>query len=286
MAWDFAAEIHALTTFDADLAGTTGSLSGENLTLHVNQWLNDGAKEIINTLPSTLLLECSTTSTLDNTATTLTNLDSKGPLIDIIRKDGVRFQPCRVIPPTHRGRIDDPEDLFSFATKSDPVYYIVANTLHIKPTPTATETAEVTHVAYPTVVFSNDTINNFPDQAEYLVVLYAASKALQHRMNELQTKIPIHSDQDGSYSSPSASSQGWEIVRNWLEGEEDTEMASMTMQALNNEMQQFVGEYQWYQSQLAQVKQDYIQGLKLIAGGGVQTTQAPPAQRAQAEEAA
>ena len=54
-----------------------------------------------------------------------------------------------------------------------------AATLYVKPTPEATQTAIVHHISYPTVNVSDvSVIANFPDEAEYLVVLYTAIRQL------------------------------------------------------------------------------------------------------------
>ena len=50
MAWDYAAQIHALTGFDGNL-DSTASEEGENYDVLATQWLTDAAKEIINILP-------------------------------------------------------------------------------------------------------------------------------------------------------------------------------------------------------------------------------------------
>ena len=51
MAWDFAAQIHALTGFDADSSDNTEV--GETFRIMTAQWLKDAAKEVIkiHTLP-------------------------------------------------------------------------------------------------------------------------------------------------------------------------------------------------------------------------------------------
>ena len=45
MAWDFAAQIHSLSGFDADTE--SASETGENFSVLAQQWLTDAAKEII-----------------------------------------------------------------------------------------------------------------------------------------------------------------------------------------------------------------------------------------------
>ena len=53
-------------------------------------------------------------------------------------------------------------------------------TLFVKPTPTNAQPSNVSYVAYPTIDVDADTLDipNFPDEATYLVVTYAASRQL------------------------------------------------------------------------------------------------------------
>ena len=190
MAWDFAAEIHALSNFDADLSGTTNSTSGENLHLHTNQWLTDGAKEIINLLPDKLKAKCGTVSLVNETNGTTLDMDGKGEILHVTREnaDAGYYTPCRQIPAMYGDLSNDSNNIIYYATATDPVYWIESNssnasTLFIKPTPTDNQPAKVVHISYPTVAYTNTSIDNFPDEAEYLVVLYAAIKAATHELN-------------------------------------------------------------------------------------------------------
>jgi len=147
----------------------------------------DACKEIINQLPANLKAKCATRSTLNNSATTL-DLDGKGDIIHVVRlsADSGGYQiPCREIPSRYGDLSNDPNDLNYYATASDPVFWVSANssgnpTLFVKPLPTANQPAYVNHIAYPSVDVSSSTveIENFPDEATYLVVLYAASRQL------------------------------------------------------------------------------------------------------------
>ena len=79
MAWDFGAEIHALSGFDADDTSTTAT-SGETLSAHATQWLTDGAKEVINILSknaSYLNLLTSSNTLSDATGATLSLNNAK-----------------------------------------------------------------------------------------------------------------------------------------------------------------------------------------------------------------
>ena len=82
---------------------------------------------------------------------------------------------------------NDSDNMIYGATSTDPIYYIESNssgasTLFVKPTPTANQPAKVYHISYPTVTYSQNIIANFPDEAEHLVVLYAAIKATEYMM--------------------------------------------------------------------------------------------------------
>ena len=73
------------------------------------------------------------------------------------------------------------------ASVTDPVYWILSSgdaaILNVIPTPTENQTADVYHIGYPSVDVSSDsTIANFPDEAEYLVVLYTAIKVAESVM--------------------------------------------------------------------------------------------------------
>ena len=73
------------------------------------------------------------------------------------------------------------------ASATDPVYWTGSDDsgdpkLFVKPTPTAARPAKIYHIAYPTVTYDNTAIVNFPDEAEHLVVLYAAIKATEYMM--------------------------------------------------------------------------------------------------------
>jgi len=147
----------------------------------------DACKEIINQLPEKLKIKCSTVSLLNNSSTTM-DLDAVGDILHVTRlsANSGGFQvPCREIPAQFGGLATDSNDLNYYGTASDPVYWVASNTsdvgtLFVKPDPEATQVAYVHHISYPTVDVSASTVEiaNFPDEATYLVVLYAAARQL------------------------------------------------------------------------------------------------------------
>ena len=158
-----------------------------------NQWAADACREIIHQLPAKLKAKCSAATTLNN-STTVMDMDGVGEILHVTRDsaDSGGFQvEAREISAKHGGLATDSSDLIYYGTASDPVYWIDGNTsdastLYVKPTPTANQTAVVHHISYPSVSVADvDTIVNFPDEAEPLVVLYVASKmALQFSTTE------------------------------------------------------------------------------------------------------
>ena len=157
-----------------------------------DQWAADACKEIIHVLPAKLKAKCSTVSTLNNSATTL-DMDGIGDILHVTRlsADSGGYQvAAREIPAQYGGLAEDSSDLNYYGTASDPVYWVDSSsgvsTLKVKPTTTADQTAIVHHITYPTVNVSDvSIIANFPDEAEYLVVLYVATRQLHQYMNNI-----------------------------------------------------------------------------------------------------
>ena len=173
MAWDFAAEIHALTGFDADNSGTTAS--GETYRVHATQWLTDSAKEVINRLPANLLKLCSSQQTFTSGSANTLNT---GKILEVFRNDGDIDQPCRKINSVQKGRFSDSEDM-NYATVTDPVFFIENNSIDVLPVGGSCTYSEV---QFPSVSFDDTAIAVFPDEAERAVVLSAAIKAAEYML--------------------------------------------------------------------------------------------------------
>ena len=156
----------------------------------INQFLTDGAKELINMMPPELKEKCTAETTLNNSATTM-DMDGVGEILYVNRlsadSGGSRI-PCRKVPSMFGELSNDSNSLYK-ASATDPVYWILSSSdatiLNVIPTPTANQTAIVYHVAYPSITGSDDSvIANFPDELEYLVVLYAAIKIVERQLIE------------------------------------------------------------------------------------------------------
>ena len=183
MAWDYATQIHALTGFDAD--STDVSEEGtETFQALSKQWLTDAAREVINILPPELKIECATITSL--TSSTPMDLDATGQVFHATREnaDSGYHIGCRQVNPIHAGSAEDSTSLH-YVTATDPIYWIESDTggdpkLFVKPNPTDNQPARIHHVAFPSIEHDASAIVNFPDEAEYLVVLRAALSAAQH----------------------------------------------------------------------------------------------------------
>ena len=174
------------------------SLVGNTVTeSELDQWMADGAKEIINLLPRELQIKCATRTSITDLSGT--DLDGKGQILHVTRlsADSGGFEKaCREIPAMYGDLTNDSSDLMYYATVTDPVYFQTNNasgnpTLFVRPNPTNAQPSYVHHIAYPTIdadVVS--VIDNFPDEVEYLVVLYASIKALHNIMIEKNANLP------------------------------------------------------------------------------------------------
>ena len=175
----FEAQVEGLTSLSISNGGSGTSPSQSELT----QFLTDGAKEIINSLPNHLLTLCaSEQSFTSGSANTL----NTGKVLSVFRSDGDIKQPCRQIDSSYKGRVLDSDDM-DYATVTDPVYYIENNAVDVLPGGGSITYSEV---QYPAVAYSDSAVAVFPDEAEYLVPLYASLKALQNKMGSKTSDLP------------------------------------------------------------------------------------------------
>ena len=196
MAWNFGVQINSLTGVDANL--DSASEEGDDYTTLANQWLTDAAREVINILPPKLKQKCSKVTNLyiGNTDTTM-DLDGVGEILHVTRENANSgyYIGCREVSPLLADSANDSTSLH-YATATDPIYWTESNssgnaTLFVKPTPDSNQPAKVMHISYPPNSTSWDgsnlpgnstSISNFPDEAEYLVVLRAAITATEYMM--------------------------------------------------------------------------------------------------------
>ena len=188
---EFQEQVMGLTGLTIDASSSAPSRA------EFTTFLTDGAKEIINILPRELKEKCASITILNNSSTTM-DMDGIGEVLQVTRlsaNSSGYYLPCRQVSPMYGDLTNDSSSLH-YATTSDPAFWITSNssdvsTLFVKPTPESTQVANVYHVSYPTVAYNDAAIANFPDEAEYLVTLYAACKSLQSAMGSMNTVTAI-----------------------------------------------------------------------------------------------
>ena len=178
-----------MANFDAqviDLVGSSWTTDQDA----VDQFITEGANEVINSMPRSMQERIA-----EETAVTSGTTPSEGhKVLSMTRNDGTIDQPCRRIPASKRGRVADSSDM-EYATTSDPAYYLNDGKFNILPSG-GSGNKLVSVLTYSqesgTLLDASgiDTIANFPNEAEYLVVLYAAIKALQQAMNGKSSSLP------------------------------------------------------------------------------------------------
>ena len=180
-----------MATFEAQVEGLTSlSIDGSSAPnqTELTQFLTDGAKEVLNALPLPKELLFTTATSLNGSSANLTIGGSE--VFTVTRDDGTINQPCRMIPSNMSGRASDSDDM-NAATATDPVYYINNNILSVIPEPTNSNNAQVQTLAYPSVAYGDSSITKFPDEAEYLVPLYASVKSIQNLLGTKNTNSDI-----------------------------------------------------------------------------------------------
>ena len=152
--------------------------SGSSDTTALSSFLTDGAKEVINMMNPSMLITCATEQTFtpkavgseDETLNTT-------KIFNVRRNDGTIDQPCRLIMSSMKGRASDPLEM-DFASETDPVYYLENNKINILPS-ASTAVGKYSEVQFPSVAHGDSSISTFPDEAEYVVVLYAVMKGAE-----------------------------------------------------------------------------------------------------------
>ena len=239
-----------MANFDVQIQDLIGTFSDQ---VAMDDFMTAGAKEIINALPMSMLYKCADKTTLNNSTTTLANIDTKGRIMNVLRVDadssGVQ-RPCRYVDSFKRGRIQDSSDM-ELATATDSVYLFYDNVLEVYPTPTANQTADVQFVAFPTVDASAvSTIANFPDEAEHLVVLYSAIRALDNLMGDV---------------SPMTNASAALTNLKTNAGREDSEMVANYATESSQRVSYNNAKYSFYEKKQIKLQQDYDKGLaKLV----------------------
>ncbi len=291
----FEAQVEALTTLAIDSSGTNPTQA------QLTQFLTDGAREVIGALPADLLHYCTgSTRIKSSTAEHAISSDTDmGKILYVTRYDGSRERPCRLIAASKKGLASDSTDIANYSPSSDPAYCITGKSsvdststqqtsiVTIIPSPTDSQYGVVYHVSYPAVAFGDDSISNFPDTAEYIVVLYASLKSILAKVGGL-TIVPNVSGDASTLTSDSQAITSGQIgtdaeflefdmwftaLGEMIEDDEDIELASAQIEKINTyvntwniQLQGNIAEMQRYLGIYSSLRADYVQGLTLLKG--------------------
>jgi hypothetical protein len=278
-----------MATFQAQVEGITQlSVSTTPTTSELTQFLTDGAKEIINIFPPKLLPLCSSEDTFTSVA-----IGSESETVDtgkILSVFAGNFE-ARKIPPRLKYEANDTSSI-QYATSTDPVFYIQNSKINALPIGSSCTYNEV---QYPAVAYGDSSISVFPDEAEYLVVLYGAIKTLLTHIGALT--IPPNVSGDGSTLTADSTAlstgqigtdaeflefdQWFTALGEMIEDDEDIELASAQIEKINSyvntwniQLQGNLADFQRYTAILQSVKADYMAGISMLKSGGLPQAQA------------
>ena len=243
------------------------ALAGTATQTEMDQWMNDGAREVMNLLPPHLKEYCYSKQTFTSAAA---NSEAETMIIGQLGSVYAGSVECRQIRPMDKHKASDSNSLEK-ASSTDPVYYVEGNKINILP---ASSSGVYYVIPNPSINASDvSTIDNFPNEAEYLVVLYAAIKVLQNKMNEksrsdlsLDFAIPPIPPTP-SFTTPTIGdvtisptllmnlgtppvynsqivSPDFGDANTWLNTEEDSEMVASRVQIIQSQIQDFQAKIQ------------------------------------------
>ena len=262
-----------MANFDVQIQALVGTAEQTEM----DQWMNDGTREITNLLPRHLKEYWYSKQTFTSAAA---NSEAETMITGQLGSVYAGSVECRQIRPMDKHKASTSTSI-EYATATDPVYYIEGNKLNILP---ASSSGVYYVIANPNIDASAvSAIDNFPNEAEYLVILYAAIKVLQNKMNEYSISdltinatppiLPSLTSISVSFSTtaPTYASQvvspDFTDANTWLNTEEDSEMVASRMSVIQgqlqdhqskiqNELNVFNKENIEYQAQLQKAIQD------------------------------
>ena len=155
-----------MANFDVQIQALVGTAEQTEM----DQWMNDGTREITNLLPRHLKEYCYSKQTFTSAAA---NSEAETMITGQLGSVYAGSVSCRQIKPMDKHKASDSGSI-EYASATDPVYYVEGGKINILP---ASSSGVYYVISNPSVAHGDSAITNFPNEAEYLVVLYAAIKA-------------------------------------------------------------------------------------------------------------
>ena len=167
--------------FDAQITDLVGGTIDQTA---CDQWMEDGVRELTNLFPKNLKEMCYSKNTFTSAAAgSEAETIASQHLGNVFAGSYV----CRKINGTDKYKASDSDEIL-YATATDPAYYVEGSILNILP---ASSSGVYYLIPDPSIdVDADSAISSFPNEAEYLVVLYAAIKQLHQYMNSKKSDLP------------------------------------------------------------------------------------------------
>ena len=180
-----------MADYKTQIEGLTGLSVGTTPTNdEVSQFLVDGTTEVANRItvlnPADMSKFCETTNST-------TSVVKTGRILSVMREHDSTsvLRSCVPISPESRYDATDLESL-NYRSKFNPAFYELDGVIHAIPAASSgNNDIVVTQVYYATNTgHSSTSIQNFPYEYEYLVVLYASVKSLQNALSGKDSDLP------------------------------------------------------------------------------------------------
>ena len=168
-----------MATFQAQVEDYVGSISD---TAALTQWLTDGAVDVLRRIEMINKPFLFHKFAANEEVSDGTGLDEEDyfRVIDVAR-DGYPASPA---PSSVRHKLSSATSLMR-ATTQHPKYYNLNGKIYVKPDPTGSAKGEFSVIKFPAVAYDDESISNFAQEFEYLVVLYAAKMRVLSQMNSV-----------------------------------------------------------------------------------------------------
>ena len=155
----------------------------------LSNFLKQSARAVLDVLPDKVLIKDSIQVLIENQH----GLDITDKKIVKVNRAGYG---CIEMPLEEKAHLQEGSGSIKEPTKRSPVYYIEGQSstggkLFIKPDPGTLEKGAIDFNAYPSPNHFDTSITNFPDVAEYAVIVGASMRVMQHHINTL-----VHEDED------------------------------------------------------------------------------------------
>ena len=253
------------------LTGITISASGTNPTNdQLSQYLVDGTKDVINKMivarPEEINKFTATTHDANDSGITVT-----GKIVSVVREHDSTsiLRQCTPIGAGLRYEATDTDSL-NYRSAYNPGYYTLNGKIHTVPvSASGNNDSIVTQVTYAVNQgHSSSSIDAFPDEYEYLVVLYAAVKSINTAMANIITDLasfsitPVPPNYASAYDEAAAGNTIDDDIAKmltYIETNEDVELANAKASEVGLRFKRAIDEFQSGLSKYTAEIQGYAQ---------------------------